>query len=51
MFNDILADTAGYAGTEIIRRIVGMGKNKDFTIITDLDKRGHMEQFGVLQLI
>ena len=37
--NDILADTAGYAGTECIRRIVGMAHNKDITVITDTEKR------------
>ena len=37
--NDILADTAGYAGTECIRRIVGMAHNKDITVISDTKKR------------
>ena len=37
--NDILADTAGYAGTECIRRIVGMAHNKDITVISNTEKR------------
>src|SRR5699024_7609197 len=35
--SEILADTAGYAGTECIRRIVGMAHNKDITVIDDMD--------------
>ena len=31
----IMNDTAGYAGTELIRRTVGMAQNKDVTMITD----------------
>lgn len=41
---DILADTAGYAGTECIRRIVGMAHNKDMTVIEDMDKRAAAEK-------
>ena len=48
LLKDILTDTAGYTGTEIIRRIVGMAKNKDFTIINDLEIRSKMEQVGIL---
>lgn len=42
--SEILADTAGYAGTECIRRIVGMAHNKDITVIEDLDKRATAEK-------
>lgn len=41
---DILADTAGYAGTECIRRIVGMAHNKDITVIEDMEKRACAEK-------
>ncbi|MDY2956227.1 MAG: S-methyl-5-thioribose kinase [Lachnospiraceae bacterium] len=41
---DILKDTAGYAGTEIIRRIVGMAKVKDITSIEDEEKRAVSER-------
>lgn len=41
---DILADTAGYAGTECIRRIVGMAHNKDITVIEDMEKRASAEK-------
>lgn len=36
---DILKDTAGYAGTECIRRIVGIAHNKDITTISDQTSR------------
>lgn len=48
MLEDILSDSAGYTGTEIIRRIVGMAKNKDFTIINNIDKRSRIERVGIL---
>ena len=32
---EMVADAAGYAGTEIIRRIVGSAKVKDITTLTD----------------
>ena len=41
---DILSDTAGYAGTECIRRIVGMAHNKDITTINDTEKRATAEK-------
>ena len=41
---DIMADTAGYAGTECIRRIVGMAHNKDITVIEDMAKRASAEK-------
>lgn len=45
---EILADTAGYAGTECIRRIVGMAHNKDITTITDADARTQAEKILLL---
>lgn len=42
--SEILADTAGYAGTECIRRIVGLAHNKDITVIEDMDKRATAEK-------
>lgn len=48
ILGDILEDTAGYMGTEIIRRIVGMAKNRDVTIINDLDTRAKVERVGIL---
>lgn len=41
---NILNDTAGYTGTELIRRIVGMAKVKDITTIEDDDKRVSAER-------
>ena len=40
----ILADTAGVAGLESIRRIVGMANNKDTTTIEDEAKRARAEK-------
>lgn len=45
---EIMADTAGYAGTECIRRIVGIAHNKDITSITDADKRTNAEKILLL---
>ena len=42
--SNILADTAGYAGTECIRRIVGIAHNKDITAILDEKKRVKAEK-------
>lgn len=42
--SEILTDTAGYAGTECIRRIVGMAHNKDITVIEDMAKRATAEK-------
>ena len=44
----IMADTAGYAGTECIRRIVGMAHNKDITLIEDTEKRTRAERIILL---
>lgn len=46
--SEILADTAGYAGTECIRRIVGMAHNKDITVISDTEKRTDAEKIILL---
>ena len=40
----LLLDTLGYAGAEIVRRIVGFAHNADFESITSPDLRGTLEQ-------
>lgn len=40
----LIADTAGVAGLEINRRIIGMAKVKDITTIEDQDKRARAER-------
>lgn len=40
----VLADTAGIAGLESIRRVVGMANNKDITSIQDEEKRARAER-------
>lgn len=44
----ILADTAGYAGTELHRRTVGMAQVKDITTIQDPEKRAYAERVNIL---
>lgn len=44
----IISDTAAYAGTEMIRRTVGMAQVKDVTTIEDADKRAHAERVNIL---
>jgi 5-methylthioribose kinase len=44
----VLTDTAAYAGTELIRRTVGMAQVKDITTIPDEKKRIRAEQINVL---
>jgi len=44
----IMEDTAGYAGTELIRRTVGMAQVKDITMINDERKRANAERINVL---
>jgi len=44
----IMADTAAYAGTELIRRTVGMAQVKDVTSIPDDEKRAYAERVNVL---
>jgi 5-methylthioribose kinase len=43
-FTGVFADTLGYAGAEIIRRIVGFAHNLDFESIDDLNLRSRLEQ-------
>lgn len=45
--NDILQDTAGFAGTELIRRVVGSAKVKDLECIADPEKRIRMERICI----
>ena len=44
----ILNDTAGYAGTELHRRTVGMANVKDVTTIADEEKRAWVERLNIL---
>lgn len=44
----ILTDTAAYAGTELIRRTVGMAQVKDVTTIADEEKRAYAERLNIL---
>ena len=46
--DSILSDTAGYAGTELHRRTVGMAQVKDVTTIADPEKRAHAERVNIL---
>lgn len=41
---DVLQDTAGYAGTEMIRRIVGLAQVKDIHAVTETNARVHAER-------
>ena len=45
---EIIEDTAGYAGTELLRRIVGMAQVKDVTSIEDNEARVKLEQVMLL---
>jgi len=45
---DIMADTASYAGTELIRRTVGMAQVKDITTIEDDQKRAKAQKINIL---
>lgn len=42
--NGVMADTAATAGMELIRRIVGVAKVKDITLIEDEARRAELEQ-------
>lgn len=44
----ILTDTAAYAGTELLRRTVGMAQVKDITTISDETKRAKAERINIL---
>lgn len=46
--DDILKDTASYAGTELHRRTVGMAKVKDLTSIENEDTRAFTERLNIL---
>lgn len=46
--DSIMSDTAAYAGTELIRRTVGMAQVKDVTTIADEEKRIHAERVNIL---
>ncbi len=46
--NTVLSDTAAYAGTELIRRTVGMAQVKDVTTIADAEKRAYAERVNIL---
>ena len=46
--DSILSDTAGYAGTELHRRTVGMAQVKDVTNIADPEKRAHAERVNII---
>jgi 5-methylthioribose kinase len=43
-FDELLADTLGFAGAEIIRRIVGFAHNRDFESIENPQLRATLEQ-------
>lgn len=44
----IMRDTAAFAGTELIRRTVGMAQVKDVTTIADEAKRAYAERVNIL---
>ena len=46
--DSILSDTAGYAGTELHRRTVGMAQVKDVTTIADSEKRAYAERVNII---
>ncbi|MCL1855247.1 MAG: S-methyl-5-thioribose kinase [Clostridia bacterium] len=46
--SSVLVDTASYAGTELIRRTVGMAQVKDVTTIADEAKRIYAERVNIL---
>jgi 5-methylthioribose kinase len=46
--NTVLADTAAYTGTELIRRTVGMAQVKDVTTIQDPQMRAFAERVNIL---
>lgn len=48
IMRDILSDTAGMSGTELIRRIIGDAKVKDITTIPNVEQKCKAEQFCVL---
>lgn len=44
----ILEDTAAYAGTELVRRTVGLAQVKDITTIADEEKRARAERINII---
>jgi len=44
---EILTDTAGYTGTELLRRTVGMAQNKDVTSIDDEAARARIDRINI----
>lgn len=46
--DSIVSDTAAMAGTELIRRTVGMAQVKDVTTIEDPDKRARAEKIDII---
>ncbi|MEA5014945.1 MAG: S-methyl-5-thioribose kinase [Candidatus Limiplasma sp.] len=46
--SSIMEDTAAYAGTELIRRTVGMAQVKDVTTIPQEEKRAYAERLNIL---
>jgi len=44
----IMQDTAGYCGTEMLRRIIGFAKVRDITSISDTQKKIIAERTGIL---
>jgi len=44
----VLSDTAAFAGTELIRRTVGMAQVKDITTVADENKRAYAERVNIL---
>ncbi len=51
LIDDILADTAGVAGAEGNRRIIGAAKVKDIAGISDIEKRKYAERICILSAI
>lgn len=47
-FKAILSDTAGFAGCELCRRIIGIAHVKDLTTIKDADQRAKAEKRSLL---
>ena len=46
-FKDILADTLGFAGMKMLRRIVGIAHVEDLESIKDADTRASCERCGI----
>ena len=44
----ILSDTAGYTGTELHRRTVGMAQVKDVNTIADPEKKAYAKKLNIL---